>query len=315
MLKKQFIKKTIISSAILFSIFLMCIIPDKKYETDVKQKLEYVDEYLNKENIYLLDRNNYLARTSVVIDNEDIELKAKELLTILIKGSTEENKVPSGFRGIIPSNTEILSLEYKENIIKVNFNKYLLDVKEKEEEKVIEAIVYTLTSLKEVKKIVIYIEGDILSKLPQSKINLPSTLDRSFGINKEYEIDSYKDVTKVTIYYLNNYNDNYYYVPVTKYLNDTRDKFEIIIEQLANSNNNLISFLNNNVEVIDKKVDNKTLYLNFNEDIFDNKDERKILPEVINSISLTVNDNYNIDEVIFNYKDKEICKSVIKTIE
>lgn len=314
MLKKQLIKKTILSSAIMFSIFLMCIIPNKRNNDIIRQELVYIDENLNKENIYLLDNNNYLARTSVVIENTDIELKAKELLNILIKDSSEENKIPSGFRGIIPSNTEIISIEYKDNLIKVNFNKYLLDVKKEYEEKIIEAIVYTLTSIEEIKKVIIYIEGDILSKLPQTKINLPSTLDRKYGINKKYNLKSYKEVKKVTIYYLNNYNDNYYYVPVTKYLNDDRDKLEIIIEELSNSND-LISFLNVNSVLLDNKIEDNKLYLTFNEYIFDSQDERVISDEVKNSISLTVKDNYDIDEVIFKYNYKEICKSVVKTIE
>jgi len=314
MLRRQLIKKMILSAAIMFSIFLMCIIPNKNNNNIIKQELVYIDDNLNRENIYLLDNNNYLARTSVVVDNKDIELKAKELLNVLIKDSIEENKIPSGFRGIIPSNTEILSLEYKDNLIKVNFNKYLLDVKKEYEEKVIESIVYTLTSISEVKKVIIYVEGDILSKLPQTKINLPSTLDRSYGINKEYNIKNYKDITKVTIYYLNNYNENYYYVPVTKYLNDDRDKLEIIVEELSNSNK-LLSYLNSNTVLLDKKLENNKLYLTFNEYIFDNQDERIILDEVKNSISLTAIDNYDIDEVIFQYDNKEICKSVIKTLE
>jgi germination protein M len=315
MIKKQILKKFIISSAVLFSIFLMCLMPNKKYNNTIKQELTYVDNEVNKENIYLLDSNNFLARTSVVVDNEDIELKAKELLNILIKDSSGENKIPSGFKGVIPSNTEILSLEYKDNLVKVNFNNYLLDVKAEEEEKVIEAIIYTLTSIDEIKKVIIYIDGDILTKLPKSKINLPSTLDRSYGINKEYKIDSYKDVSKVTVYYLNNYNDNYYYVPVTKYLNDSRDKMEIIIDELTNSSNNLISYLNNNTMLLDSEIKDNTLYLTFNEYIFNNQDERQILEEVKNAISLSMKENYNVEEVIFNYDEKQICKTVIKTIE
>ena len=67
------------------------------------------------------------------------------------------------------------------------------------EEKVVEAIVYTLTSINGVNKVIIYVDGNILTKLPQTKINLPSTLDRSFGINKEYDINSIKDIKQVTI--------------------------------------------------------------------------------------------------------------------
>ena len=56
----------------------------------------------------------------------------------------------------------------------------------------IEAIVYTLTSIDQVDKVIIYVEGDILTKLPKTKINLPSTLDRTFGINKEFDSNQYQ---------------------------------------------------------------------------------------------------------------------------
>ena len=315
MIKKHIIKKIIISSAILFTISLMCIMPSKQNNLNIKQELIYEEDNINKENIYLLDHNNYLARTSVIINDTDIELKAKDLLNILIKDSKDEDKIPNGFKGIIPSNTEILSLEYKDKLIKVNFNKYLLDVKKEYEEKIIEAIVYTLTSIENVEKVIIYIEGDILSILPQTKKNLPSTLDRSYGINKEYNIKSYKDVNKVTIYYLNNYNDNYYYVPVTKYINDSREKSEIIIDELSNMDNNLKSYLNSNTVLLTSKIEDNKILLNFNKYIFDNIDERNILEEVKNSISLSMKENYNIEEVVFEFEEKEICKSVIKTIE
>lgn len=303
MLKKQFIKKFTISSALLFSLFLLCLMPSNKSD-QIIQKLEYQDDLLNKEDVYLLDKNNYLAKASVVIDNKNIESKAKEMLEILIKDSKEENKIPSGFKSVIPPSTKIIAVEYKDNLIKVNFSKELLDTND--EEKVIEAIIYTLTSIKDIDKIMIFIDGDILSYLPKSKINLPSTLDRNYGINKEYNINNYKNITKVTMYYLNKYNDNYYYVPVTKYLNSNKDKLDIIIDELATSNTSLVSFLNSNVSLINKQIDKDKVVLTFNEYIFDNIEEQTVLEEVKKEINLSIKDNYNIDKVVFKYNDKEI---------
>ena len=53
----------------------------------------------------------------------------------------------------------------------------------------IEAIVYSLTSLDNIKYVSIYVEGSILNKLPNSNKKLPTILDRSIGINKEYNIN------------------------------------------------------------------------------------------------------------------------------
>ena len=236
----------------------------------------------------------------------------------MIKDGNGESKIPSGFQSILPNDTEILSVELVDDIIKVNFSKNLLEIKEELEEKMIEAIVYTLTNIDGVNKVIIYVEGDILSQLPKTKIHLPGTLDRSYGINKEYNIESFKNVNSVTVYYVSKYNDNTYYVPVTKYLNDDREKIKIIIDELASAplyNTNLMSYLNGNISLLATEQELDSLSLVFNNYLFNDANSKNILEEVIYSISLSVGDNYDVQEVIFEVNDEEIYKSVIKTIE
>lgn len=304
------------SSAVLFALLLLCLIPNK--ELKIEEKVKYIENDNLKTVIYLLDNHNYLARTTVAISNIEVEKKAKDLLNILIKDSSGESKVPNGFKSIIPSNTEIKSLELVNDIIKVNFSKELLDVSEEYEEKVIEAIVYTLTSIEGVNKVIIYVDGDVLSKLPKTKINLPSTLDKSYGINKEYNISSFKNINSVTVYYVSKFNDDTYYVPVTKYMNDDREKIKIIIEELASAplyNTGLMSYLNSNISLLASEQDVDTLSLVFDDYLFNDANSKNILEEVIYSISLSVGDNYDVKEVIFEVNNEEIYKSVIKTIE
>lgn len=321
MLKRICQKRIILSSAVLFALLLLYLIPKNQMNQleDIPKKIEYVDQITEKSIIYLLDCNEMVARTKVVIDADaDIETKAKGLLNVLIQNGEGESKVPNGFRAIIPSDTKILSIHYEENVIKVDFSKELLEMKKENEEKVIEAIIYTLTNIEDVKYVIIYVEGDILTKLPHSGKNLPSTLDRSYGINKEYDLQSYKDVTQVTVYYIGKYNDETYYIPVTKYLNDDRDKIKIIIDELASSNlytTNLMSFLNSNTKLLATEQEVDSLFLTFNSYIFNDMNAQNILEEVIYTISLSVGDNYDVKEVVFEVEDQEIYKSVIKTIE
>ena len=320
MLKKLSIRKLLVSISALFSLFLIYFIPSTNDDTlEVDHELNYIDETVEKDVIYLLDSYNMLGRTEVVVSgNREIETKAKELLNVLIKGGIGEDNIPNGFKAILPSETKILSLKYEEGLIKVNFSKELMDVTIENEEKVVEAIVYTLTSIEGVDKIIIYVEGDILNLLPQTKKNLPATLDRSFGINKEYDITSSKDITMTTVYYINKYNDNYYYVPVSHFSNDDRDKIKIIVDSLSSSNsynNNLMSFLNYNTKLLSATQNLDTLSLDFNSYIFSDYDEKKILEEVIYTISLSVEDNYDISELIFTVNNEEIYKSTLKSIE
>ena len=201
MLKKISIRKIGLTSAALFAILLIYLIPGNDEKLDVTTDLEYVNTSAETNPIFLMDKNSYVALTEVVLSSEQIEAKARELLSILTVGGSD-SKIPSGFSAIIPPDTQILSLKYENGLIKVDFSSDLLDIDESLEEKMVEAIVYTLTSVDDVNKVIIYVEGEILSKLPKTKINLPSTLDRSFGVNKEYEFTSTHGINDVTIYYV-----------------------------------------------------------------------------------------------------------------
>ena len=229
-----------------------------------------------------------------------------------------QDNIPSGFKSIIPSGTKINSLSIYEDVIKVDFSKELMNTNKDNEERIIEAITYTLTSLKGIEKVIIFMEGEILTKLPQSKKTLPSTLDRNYGINKEYDIENMKNITKTTIYYVSSFNDNEYYIPVTKINNDERNKIEIIIDELSSNNvykTNLMSFLNSKTEVLSSSQVNDDLVVNFNTAIFNDINTKEILEEVIYTISMSVNDNYNVNNIIFTVNDEEIYKSVLKSIE
>ena len=314
MLKKISIRKIVLSSLALFAMFLIYIIPANEKTLDIKEELEYVNTNIESSPIFLMDQNSYVALTSVAVNDTNIENKAKQLIKVLTIGGMD-SKIPSGFSAIIPPNTEVLSLSYENGIIKVDFSKDILNISEKLEEKMVEAIVYTLTSIDKVEGVIIYVEGDILTKLPKTKINLPSTLDKTFGINKEFDLTSTKDITDVTIYYINQISDNYYYVPVTKYINDDRDKVSIIIDELSsnfNPNKNLMSFLNDGTKLVSSSVKDGNMYLNFNEDILNSSVSEEISKETLDMISLSIGANYEVKEVVFNVLDKELYKVALE---
>ena len=321
MLKRFWIKRIFVSTSVLFAILLLYIIPstdELDLTSSLNQELLYVDNEIETHEIFLLDTYNYLARTQVVVSETEIEKKATELINILITGGSGESKVPNGFRAVLPSETKLLSIEYKDGILKLDFSSELLDINKENEEKVLESLVYTLTSIDGIDSIIIYVDGKILNKLPKTGINLPSVLNRKYGINKQYDISSTSNISGVTIYYVNKYNDDTYYVPVTKYMNDDREKIKIIVDELTSSsiyNSNLMSYLNSNTKLLatNETIDN--LDLNFNSYIFNNYDEKDILEEVIYTIGLSVRDNYDVKEVNILVEDEEIVKSVLKTIE
>lgn len=318
MLKRIYLKKILISLSALFALLLIYLIPTDRELKDIKSEVIYVDSSVETNNIYLLDSYNMVSLTNIMVAGNDIETKAQDLIEALIQGSSKEDQIPNGFKSIIPSETKILNIKLENNILKIDFSKEILNIQKEYEEKMIEALTYTLTSIEGIDGIIIYVEGNILNKLPQTNINLPSTLDRSFGINKEYDITSTNNINSVTTYYIGKTNNEYYYIPVTKYLNDDREKIKIVIDELESSkiyNTNLMSFLNDNVKLLSVEQMEDTLRLNFNEYIYSNLDTKEILEEVIYTICLSIEDNYDVKQIVFNVNDEEIYKSVQKSIE
>ena len=312
MLKKISIRKITLSTIALLAISLLYLMPESK-KISPKEELEYTNANVTTSPIYLLDKNNYLAKVDVVTSKTNAKEKAQELIKIMTIDAME-SKIPNGFNAILPPNTEVLNISIEGDLLKIDFSKDILDIDEKKEEKMVEAICYTLTEIENINKIIIYVEGDILTKLPKTKINLPSTLDKTFGINKEFDLTSTKDIKDVTIYYINQIKGNYYYVPVTKYLNDNREKIDIIIDELSqnfNPNKNLMSFLSANAKLVSAKQNGQTLNLEFNEELFDDKVTETVLDEVIQSVSLSAKENYDINEVVFTVNSKEVAKKAL----
>ena len=317
MLKKIITKKILVSTLCLIALFLIYLVPKETIYTlkDIDQEVNYVDPSENLKTVFLLDQDGMLGKTeyvSDVTDENDVNRQVTDAISVLIKDGANESKVPNGFQAIIPSDTKIISSSFEDGVYKINFSSELLDVKQDLEEKVIEAIVFTATSNKNVKQVIIYIDGDILTYLPKSKTYLSGTLDRSFGINKTFDISSTENIQSVIVYFLKEYNQEEYYVPVTKYVNDTREKVKIIIDELSSNQvyqSNLMSYLDSNTKLESATVEDDILTLNFNESILSNLEDEPILEEVIYTIALSIQDNYEVNQVSFEVKNEEICKT------
>ena len=311
-------KKILVASSLLVVLFMLYLIPTKKEVEFAETNLEYV--YPNDlETVYLLDSNDYVARVLISASNDSIISKATSLIDALTIGGKKENVIPNGFRSIIPSGTKVNDIELEDGVLVINFSKDILDIDKKYEDKMIESLVYTLTSINGIDSIKLLVDGKELKKLPNSNKLLPTFLDKSYGINKIYEITNVGNIDSYTVYFVNSVNDNKYYIPVTKYVNDYKqDKIRIIIDELASSftyQSNLSSFLNENTKLLNYEVIDKQIKLNFNDMIFSDITNNDILEEVVYTICLSINDSIDIDSVVFLANDREILKKNISDLK
>lgn len=307
MIKKMTLKKLLVTSSTLLALFLICLMPSN--EVSLKQELSYVDKEVKLEDIYLLNNEDLLTMVDVKVDYDeyDVESLSKQLVEYLKLDGKYINNIPGDFKPYINKDANLSSVTFTGDTLKVEFdNDIFVD---NNEIKILEGLVYTLTSIKGVNNIIIYCKGEVLTYLPKSKTVLPSMLNRNIGINKIYDITSYNDVKSVNVYYVSNHNDDYFYVPVTKYVNDKREKIDIIIDELTSSksfNGNLMSFLDEQTKLISYSYIDDKFDLNFNEYILSDVNEESILEEVTNVINLSIKDSYDINEIIYSVDNNEV---------
>ena len=307
MLRKKALRKIFITTMSLFIIMTIYLIPLTEKTLETNLEFEYITDLANS-SIYLLDENNYLVKTKVLLDEDTLEDNILSIINNLTISSN--SKFPDRLRAIIPKNTKLNDIIIEDDLITLDFSLELLDIDEELSHKLIESIVYSITELDDINKVNITIEGNPLKTYPNSTKKITMPLTRDIGINNEYVYNTLDNITKVVIYYGEDINDDIYYVPVTKYLNnnDNKDKIDIIVEELTTSyiyEDNLRSILNENVKLIDKEiVDEDLLILNFNNYLFDN--DSIIKEEVLYTLSYSVFSNYSVNTISFKIDNKNI---------
>ncbi len=299
MLKRFTFKKIAITTLLLLLALILYNYPEVINE-------EVVVDDCKRINIYLIDENDFVGMTEIKTNSNSDEL-IEEIINSLIIGGNPTN-LPEGFKAIIPKRTKLLDYELKDGLLKINFSKEFLLVDLENEEKMLEALVYSLTTIKDVKKIMIFVEGEHLRELPKTKIKLDLYLDRSIGINKIININNIANTSMTTVYYLSN-TKNSYYIPISYISNDNDDKIEIIINSLRTNrlnSSNLSSHLNYQVELIDYEKTNNEVVLNFNEILLASVFEGKLKEEIKYAISYSIYDTLGALNVIFQVNNEKI---------
>lgn len=298
-------RKLIISFLTLFVLTIVYLFPS---EESPKQNIIYKDVDYTK--VYLLNKD-LLVETSIVskATSNDIISNIKDILSSLTVNSEKSKYLDNNFKALIPEGTRILDVSLDKGLLKINFSKEILNIDASLEEKMIESIIYSLMKLDGIEKIMIFVEGEKLDSLPNSKKALPIELTKSYGINKVYDVNNIFTMDVLNLYYYINIDDNYHLVPVSIFTNNSDDKVEVIIEELKSSpihQSNLMSFLASNATLLDYEIKENTIKLEFSSYILDNFFSEKLVEEVKYAISASLGDTLGIKEVNFFVNGEKI---------
>ena len=292
MLKKILLEKTIYTLfIIIFVVTIFTIDNNKVVRTNLE--IETVS-YENNNYIYLLNDNNLLVKSKVSINSKKTEEKVKEIISLLTIGN---NNIPNGLYNYLPKGIKLKELSINNNTLNINFNKIFNNISKDNLDKVITGLVYSILEIDEIKNINILVEDNYLKGYEKS-------LNKSIGINNEYLFHNRKDTEKVVVYYTEIINDNTYYIPVTKYIDNNDSKIKVIIEELKNNSLDTISYIDDKLELIDYHEEANVLFLNFNEYLLD--DNKKVENTNLNVIAYSVFDNYDVNMVMFEINNKKL---------
>lgn len=306
MLRTKALRKIFVATLSLFILLFVVTVTSHEDVAVLKTNLEIEDiAGININSIYLLNNRGLLVKSKVLLETDDEKEQIAGIISNLTIGST--NTMVEGLSGVIPRGVVVRDIVVGNRIVTIDFSKEILSVDKDIEKKMISSIVYSIMDLGDYEGVRLLVEGENFDKLPNSGEKIPLIIDKSIGINESYNITSRNDINKVVVYYLENIDNNLYYVPVTKYLNDDRDKIKIIVEELSSSyiyETNLMSFLNSNTKLLEYREEDEVMYLNFNDYLFDGND--KVLEEVIYSLAYSVFDNYAVNMVMFEVNNEKI---------
>lgn len=306
MLKKFTFRKFAISSLLLLLAFILYNYPE---EINTSKQNDNASSFIN---VYLIDRNDLVSLTKIKSVGENTNDYIKSIINSLIIGNNDE--IPNGFSAIIPKGTKLIEFVLENNLLKLNFSKEFLNVSYDDEEKMIEAIIYSLTTLPGIENIMIFVENNLLLELPNSHKKLDPYLNKSFGINKVVDISTFKNTQNVTVYYLSK-NINYYYIPVTYITDNDLDKIEIIINSLKSNkfnSSNLLSHLDYQVELMNYEADENFFLLNFNNVFLNNIYDGQLKEEVKYALSYSIIDTFGVENVVFQVNSQKIDEFILE---
>lgn len=297
---KKILKKIYFVTLICFILLSVATIPTIKKDNTLRTNLEIEDIAGIKTNkVYLLNKNNYLTKVDIFL-NQGTKKENVERIINYLKESNKE--IDSSFKGYIPDKTEIIDMRLDEKTIYLNLSQDFIKDKDKINI-IVPGLVHSILEIEGIEYVSLEVNNNYLE-------GYSKPMTKSLPINMEYSFTNRNNINKVVIYYNDRINEEDYFIPVTKYINDDREKIEIIVDELKeNIPKNLISYLNSKTELLNYNAENNVLELNFNKYLVDDKKET-----TLQTLAYSVFQNYDIESILLKIDGRveEIINNDIK---
>ncbi|MFB6363717.1 GerMN domain-containing protein [Paenibacillus elgii] len=246
--------------------------------------------------VYAKDEKGFVAPIAVQV--EKTQGAARKALEYMVDGGPVQGRLPAGFTSLLPKGTEIKGINIVEDqkLAIVDFSKMFTDYNLQDERKIMEAVTWTLTGFPSVEKVQLRVEGKPLKEMPVGGTPLDEPLTRAVGINVEKpESVEYGQSTPVTLYFLNQNQENYsYYVPVTRLVPRTDNVAETVIRQLIagpDQKKGLAAVMAPGAEMLKVDKTDDLITVNFSDKMLG--PDKKAPAEALKAVVLSLTENTN----------------------
>ncbi|MGG3559601.1 GerMN domain-containing protein [Peribacillus frigoritolerans] len=276
-----------------------------------------------KTELYLIDKSGYVVPQTLELPKS--EAVAKQALDYLVNNGPVTDKLPNGFRAVIPADTQI-SVNIKDGVAVADFSPEFKNYQKEDELKILQAITWTLTQFDSVDKIQMRINGEDISEMPVNGTPIDENISRSSGINIDTsDVVDISNTKALTVYYVGGDEEYTYYVPVTRRISETvTDNVTAVIQELTKSpsGSSLQTGFMSDVALLDEpKVAEGKVSLNFNENILGSFKEKKVSQEVLDALVLSLTEQKGIESVevqvqgsadVLNEEGKKLSEPVVR---
>lgn len=261
-----------------------------------------------KTELYLIDKDGYVVPQTLALPKKTSV--ATQALEYLVADGPVSELLPNDFRAVLPAGTDVSVNIDKDGVASVDFSKEFKNYKKADEMKILQSITWTLTQFPTVKNVKLSMAGKELSEMPVGGSPISENLTRAAGIN--LDTSNVMDITNtkpVTVYFIGGEEGSYYYVPVTRRVNNNvEDNIAAVVDELVkgpNQSSNLVTDFMPDVKLLEApKVENGKVTLNFNENVFGSFEEKMISQHLLDSLVLSLTEQKGIEQVAVLVKGK-----------
>ncbi|KMY54946.1 sporulation protein [Bacillus sp. FJAT-27231] len=288
---------------------------EKKEKIDPPQSVVYTDSLTSEggqkaaqnknmvmTELYLIDKNGYVVSQTMPLPNT--KSLAKQALEYLVAEGPVSNMVPNGFRPVLPAGTQIKSVDIEKGTATVDFSPEFKEYDRADEQRIVQSITWTLTQFDSVERVKLQVNGHPISEMPVGKMALDEDgLTRQSGINVDASgVVDIVDTRPVTVYYMAQEGEGYYYVPVTKRVsNKEQDQITAIVKELAKgprADSGLVTEFLPEAELLEKPVIKEgRVTLNFNESILGSFENKMVSEHILQSLALSLTEGTQIESL------------------